>query len=638
MAAGVVWYAIPALKMLMDKTTLLYFTDKRFDMPHRRNFIKNSFLMTAGSLLFTPGKSYSFLGKKQAPSFTRTRPGQPRWPSPEEWQVLQKSLIGKLMKLEDPFSKCNHDSAKAAELFDSLNNPYFISDNPALTQTTGWLNAWQTRTSIYAVEAASARDVSSAVKFANKHHLRLVVKGSGHSYQGTSNAPDSLLIWTRHLNKIEMLDQFVAEGCQDSSAAPNSVVIVGAGANWMQVYNAVTTFHGRYVQGGGCATVGVAGLIQGGGFGSFSKKFGLAASGMLQAELVTAGGEILIVNEFNYPDLFWSIKGGGGGNFGIVTKVWLKTNPLPSYFGAVHAVIRAKTDDAFLNLIDVFLRFYSKNLNNEHWGEQVKLYGDNTLRISMVFQGLTKEEASSVWTEFQNLVEANSHEFYWQDQLSIVAIPAKFLWDPVFLRKHAPSLISSDKRPNAPPENIYWAGDGEESGQFLYSYHSYWLSEKLLNEGSRHKLSSTLFESSRYWTLSLHFNKGLSGSPAEVIEQARNTPMNPAVLDAFALAIIAGGTGPGMEGVKGHEPDKGMATMMAEKINQAAVKISKLQDSPASYISESDYFEMNWKQAFWGVHYHRLATIKRKYDPKCLFFTHHGVGSENWSPDGFSKL
>src|ERR1700738_5105382 len=109
----------------------------------------------------------------------------------------------------------------------------------------------------------------------------------------------------------------------------------------MQVYDAVTTRGGRYVQGGGCATVGVAGLIQSGGFGSFSKNYGLAAARLLPAEIVTADGKLLIANACTNPDLFWALKGGGGGSFGVVTKVTLATYDLPAYFGRVRPKTRS---------------------------------------------------------------------------------------------------------------------------------------------------------------------------------------------------------------------------------------------------------------------------------------------------------
>jgi FAD/FMN-containing dehydrogenase len=58
---------------------------------------------------------------------------------------------------------------------------------------------------------------------------------------------------------------------------------------------------------------------------------------------------------------------------------------------------------------------------------------------------------------------------------------------------------------------------------------------------------------------------------------------------------------------------------------------------PGSYVSESDFFEGAWPQSFWGSNYPRLVTVKRRYDPDGLFFVHHGVGSEDWSADGFTR-
>jgi len=115
-----------------------------------------------------------------------------------------------------------------------------------------------------------------------------------------SNAPDSLLIWTRRMNAITLHDAFTSEGCQ----TPQPAVSVGAGATWMHTYNEVTTKGGRYVQGGGCGTVGVAGLVLGGGFGSHSKNFGTAATSLLEAEVVTADGVVRIASACSNPDLF----------------------------------------------------------------------------------------------------------------------------------------------------------------------------------------------------------------------------------------------------------------------------------------------------------------------------------------------
>jgi FAD/FMN-containing dehydrogenase len=272
-----------------------------------------------------------------------------------------------LIEVKSPLAACRTapEGAACTELFKELKNPYYIGDQPALTQTSGWLDAWTSAPSVYAVAAAETADIVAAINFAREHHLRLVVKGGGHSYQGTSNAPDSLLIWTRAMNKIVSHDAFVPQGCA-GKLAPQPAVTVEAGAIWMHIYDAVTTRGGRYVQGGGCATVGVAGLIQSGGFGSFSKNYGLAAAGLLEAEVVTADGAVQIANACTNPELFWALKGGGGGSFGVVARLTLRTRELPEYFGVVSGTIKARSEAAFRRLIARIVDFYHERLFNPH--------------------------------------------------------------------------------------------------------------------------------------------------------------------------------------------------------------------------------------------------------------------------------
>jgi FAD/FMN-containing dehydrogenase len=277
----------------------------------------------------------------------RNRPSDPGWPSAASWAELNQEAGGHLIKVQSPLIAC--ESAAASEscnaLFDNLKNPYYINSEPGLTQTTGWVDGWSCAPSAYAVAARNARDVVAAVNFARENNLRLVVKGGGHSYQGTSNAADSLLIWTREMNGITLHDAFVESGCVRKDA-PQAAVTVESGAIWMHTYNAVVTKAGRYVQGGGCATVGVAGLIQSGGFGSFSKNYGMAAASLLQAEIVTADGVVRTANACTNPDLFWAIKGGGGGSLGVITKLTLRTRELPEFFGGVLVSIEAGSDAA----------------------------------------------------------------------------------------------------------------------------------------------------------------------------------------------------------------------------------------------------------------------------------------------------
>ena len=239
-----------------------------------------------------------------------------------------------------------------------MKDPYYIGDDPSLTQTTGWVDAWTSQPSVYAVAAKTTDDVVAAVNFARDNDLRLVVRGGGHSYLGTSNAPNSLMIWTRAMAGITLHDAFVAQGCEVAQPA----VSIGAGAIWMHTYNAVTTKGGRYVQGGGCGTVGVAGLVQGGGFGSYSKNYGIAAASLLEAEIVTADGRVRIANACTNADLFWALKGGGGGSFGVVTRMTLQTHPLPEFFGFVATTIKASSNAAFRRLVAQFVSFGAEHL------------------------------------------------------------------------------------------------------------------------------------------------------------------------------------------------------------------------------------------------------------------------------------
>jgi FAD binding domain len=143
------------------------------------------------------------------------RPGEPGWPDPAEWARLRRRVGGRLMKVTSPFAACTPDPASpgCTELFGNLGDPFYIGDSVALTQTLGWTDAWTSQASAYAVLAQDSADVAAAVNFARTHRVRLVVKGGGHSYLGGSNAPDSLLIWTRpNLRAIQLQDRLCPGG------------------------------------------------------------------------------------------------------------------------------------------------------------------------------------------------------------------------------------------------------------------------------------------------------------------------------------------------------------------------------------------------------------------------------------------
>ncbi|SHL11712.1 FAD/FMN-containing dehydrogenase [Bradyrhizobium lablabi] len=571
------------------------------------------------------------------PPTRRVRPSDPGWPSAASWNRLNQQTGGRLIEVKSPLEACRDApfGDPCRNVFKEMKNPYYIRDEVALTQTTGWVDAWTSAPSVYAVAARTTGDVVAAVNFAREKNLRLVVKGGGHSYLGTSNAADSLLIWTRFMDDITLHDGFVAEGC---SERPQPAVTVGAGAIWMHTYNEVTTKGGRYVQGGGCGTVGVAGLVQGGGFGSYSKNYGTSAASLLEAEIVTADGIVRIANACTNPDLFWALKGGGGGTFGVVTRLTLRTRELPDTFGFVSMTIEARSAAAFGRLLTSFVGFYFENLHNPHWGEIVNVRPGNRLDIQLSFQGLDKQQADALWQPFLQWVIEAADDFTFTHAPSIRVGPARMRWDAAAIKARAPAAILSDDRPGAPADNVFWAANLSEAGHFIHGFESLWLPASLLQADQQSHLAEALQKAAAHSTVELHFQKGLAGATAETIAAARNTATNPAVINAFALAIVASEAQPAYPGMHGHEPDLADARKNARAIASAIGELKKIAPDTGSYVAESSFFEEGWQKSYWGANYPKLLDIKNRCDPDGLFFVHHGVGSEAWSADGFVRL
>src|SRR5713226_8952845 len=405
--------------------------------------------------------------RPEAAAMCRCTPDKPCWPTEADWQRFGASLHGKLEQPQSPLARCREDAAgeACAAALRNSKNPFYLQDQAGGTQSTGWLGAWSAATSAYAVAAEDSGDIVAAVDFARRYGLRLVIKGTGHDYLGRSNAPDSLLVWTHKMRRVSTHDAFLPSGCPATQAG-SPAVSVEAGTRWLEAYQEVTVKHGRYVQGGGCTSVGAAGgFLQGGGFGSWSRKFGIAAASMLEAEMVTADGRLLVANACQNQDLFWALRGGGGGTFGIVTKVTLRSHPIPDRVGAARGRITAKTDDAFRELVVRLLRFYETTLNNEHWGEQIAISGDNAVDVTMTNLDLTADQVRAVWKPFLDWLASRPDAF--TQTLAFPVLPFKYLWDAAWWAQNLPASIVLDRRPGQPKTQYWWAGNQGEVSAFI---------------------------------------------------------------------------------------------------------------------------------------------------------------------------
>ncbi|HET7716045.1 MAG TPA: FAD-binding oxidoreductase [Bauldia sp.] len=166
------------------------------------------------------------------------------------------------------------------------------------------------------VRVANAADIATVLHFASTNGLDVAVRSGGHS--GHSSTDKGIVIDLRELNALEI----------DTS---RRVAWVGTGLTAGEVTRAVEK-HGLIIGFGDTASVGIGGLTVGGGIGYLVRKHGLTIDSALAAEVVTARGDVLLVDENHHRDLFWALR-GGGGNFGVVTRWKYRLHPLPAFTG-----------------------------------------------------------------------------------------------------------------------------------------------------------------------------------------------------------------------------------------------------------------------------------------------------------------
>jgi FAD/FMN-containing dehydrogenase len=168
-------------------------------------------------------------------------------------------------------------------------------------------------------QCVSAGDVIRAVTFVRDHELPFAIRGGGHSFADFSCTP-GLLIDLRRMDGI---------------AVSGETVTIGPGVRVQPLAERLAEVD-RLVPSGWCPTVGVIGALLGGGFGRFSRHFGLGCDHLLAADVVLADGRRVRVDAERHPDLFWALRGAGGGNFGVVTSAVLRTRPVPPTTAFAH--------------------------------------------------------------------------------------------------------------------------------------------------------------------------------------------------------------------------------------------------------------------------------------------------------------
>jgi FAD/FMN-containing dehydrogenase len=205
------------------------------------------------------------------------------------WDQLERTLKGKLLRPDG-------DSASYAKAI-KIRNLRYASIRPAGVAL-----------------AADAKDVATAIAWARDNGVELVARSGGHSFAGYCTTP-GLVINLNGMTKVTV----------DRSAG--TMTTVGSATN--EDVAAAGRPHGQSLAGGQCPTVGIPGFTLGGGLGFYMRQHGLAIDALLATEIVTADGRVVRASDKEHPDLFWALRGGGGGNFGINTSFTFRTFTVP---------------------------------------------------------------------------------------------------------------------------------------------------------------------------------------------------------------------------------------------------------------------------------------------------------------------
>lgn len=250
----------------------------------RRRFLSWAAGGTVAACLPACGGGGGDDGPAVAPADPPLDPAPSGGPSRADWEALARQLQGRLLRP----GEADYEQGRVAA------NTRYDALRP-----------------IALVRCAAPADIGTALAFARRQQLAIVPRGGGHSYIGNSTGAGLVI-------DVGPLDAVRLDG---------EIATVGAGAKLADVY-AQLIARGRCVPSGSCLSVGIAGITLGGGFGVLDRAHGLGCDALLGAQMIGADGLPIDCDAERNADLFWALRGGGGGNFGIVSAFSFRTHAL----------------------------------------------------------------------------------------------------------------------------------------------------------------------------------------------------------------------------------------------------------------------------------------------------------------------
>ena len=435
----------------------------------------------------------------------------------------------------------------------------------------------------------------------------------------------SLAIWTHQFRSI-VRDQAWSAA---NSSNTEDVFIVGSGQQWGNVLNEALA-QGRVVTTGQDPSVGLGGYIQGGGHGPLASTHGLASNQVLQMTVVTTTGDVLTANDFQNQDLFWALRGGGPGQYGVVTEYVIKHFPAPENVVTASFMMVPQGNSNISNQLswEAAAAFLS---------EIPDLMDAGLAGAATVATGVSATKFFPTANIQVPFTGAALNQFFWTFNTTAEAVEA--LVQPVVDKMQAQynkdnSTLSISFSAGSPSNYSTFfssiSGDNAAGAESLTT--SRLLGRHELNDTPREKVVSYLKTvlASHNETAGSFTTIGLSGGPGVI-----NAPEERwgAVLPAWRstyLHVIA--TGAALDST---------ATSPKAALQAAAEWFEEVKEpmwrewSPDSgaYLNEGNPYTSDFQKVFYGANYEKLMAIKKKYDPTETLYILSGVGSENWDYD-----
>ncbi|KAL2258876.1 hypothetical protein VTK26DRAFT_7631 [Humicola hyalothermophila] len=575
----------------------------------------------------------------------KIQPEDEAWPNEEQWDQLNNTLSGNLLHPVPVGAACypdrpEYNESTCAYLLGPATTSRFFFDDP-LTALTTWgqgatclqLNDTTGRTCtrggspVYVVNATSVRDIQVAVNFARNHHLRLVIKNTGHDFIAKSTGRGALSIWTHFLKDIEFVSDYTMGEYQGAAAR------VGAGVEAWEMHNAMADVRNFTVVTSLDPTVGNGGgWALGGGHGPLTSLRGLGADQVLSLNVVTADGRFITADLNQNQDLFFALR-GSGGTFGIVTsmvvKAWpgqidiggltfyLTTGPgrvtLPSGRGYPSAPpVHIADPDTFWKAYRIYLGFAKDIVDAGGFG-----FGDVTPQgnDTFVFVGTIT---------LPDFPPAQMRDFYLPLFRALSAVGVE-VPNPrhAFLPYVQPGNgVTPTSFPGSPADRL-----------FISRLLPRALWEEREREGVNNNTTTT--KGTRLYTVA-----AVNRRNAELGYRVTLRAYAPTAAAAGYPGNTTSAVNPAMRAMVVHcvtfkqEPVDVLpaAEFRAEhaRLRARADELVRLTPESGSYFNEADVLEPEWQRSFWGDHYERLVGIKRRVDPWGLFWAPTTVGSEEW--------